>query len=50
MAMSKYIFFNEGCEADWEFEIEGECSEDAFDNAFDKYGPQVQSMYCKLKH
>jgi hypothetical protein len=45
----KWIFFEEGHEDAPEFEIDADNSVEAFDKAFDEYGPQVNGFYYKLK-
>lgn len=47
--MNTYIFFEEGNENNPEFEIQANDHEDAFDKAYDSYGPQVNDLYYTLK-
>lgn len=44
-----YIFFYESKSSDYSFEIKAETPDEAFDLAYDAYGPQVQDMICQLK-
>ena len=50
MTMHTYIFFKEGCEYDPTFEIEADTSDEAFDLAYEQYGPQVEDLFYKQKH
>lgn len=45
----KWIFFEEGKDYAPEFEIEADNYEEAFDKAFEAYGPQVEGFYYKPK-
>ncbi len=48
--MFKYIFFEEGNEYDPLFEIKADGLDEAFDIAYDAYGPQVEVLFYKRKH
>tara|TARA_R110002153_G_scaffold267390_2_gene431437 strand:+ start:1370 stop:1612 length:243 start_codon:yes stop_codon:yes gene_type:complete len=41
---NRYLFFYEGEEDGWTFEIEAKDYEEAFDLAYDTHGPQVETM------
>lgn len=43
----RYLFFYEGEEDGWTFEIEAKDHEDAFDKAHEIHGPQVKDMYYR---
>lgn len=45
---SRYLFFYEGEEDGWTFEIEAKDHEEAFDKAYETHGPQVEDMYCRV--
>ena len=47
--MNTYIFFEEGKEDSPEFEIEARNFEEAYDLAFESYGPQVNDLYMMDK-
>jgi hypothetical protein len=47
--MNTYIFFEEGQEELPEFKIEANNYEEAFDLAFECYGPQVNDLYYKCQ-
>jgi hypothetical protein len=44
-----WIFFEEGKEHEPDFEIKAKDFEDAFDKAYESYGPQVNDLYYKEK-
>jgi hypothetical protein len=44
-----WIFFEEGKQNEPEFEIQADDHEQAFDLAFDSYGPQVNDLFYKEK-
>lgn len=43
-----YLFFYEGEEDGWTFEIMANNYLDAFEKAYEIHGPQVEDMYYKL--
>ena len=43
-----WIFFEEGKENEPQFEIEGRVS-NVYDLAYEKYGPQVDDLFYKVK-
>lgn len=43
----RWKFFYDGEEDDWTFEIEAKDYEEAFNKAYETYGPQVESMLYK---
>lgn len=43
----RYLFFFEGEEDGWTFEIEAKDHEEAFDIAYDTHDPQVEGMYYR---
>lgn len=45
--MNKYLFFYEGEEDGWTFTIEANDYDNAYEKAYDAYGPQVEDMYYK---
>ena len=45
---SRYFFFYEGEEDGWTFEIEAKDHEEAFDKAYEQWGPQVENMYYRV--
>ena len=45
---NRYLFFYEGEEDGWTFEIEAKDYEEAFDLAYDTHGPQVEMMMYRL--
>jgi len=45
---SRYLFFYEGEEDGWTFEIEAKDHEEAFDKAYETHGPQVEDMYYRV--
>ena len=45
---SRYLFFYEGEEDGWTFEIEAKDHEEAFDKAHEMWGPQVEDMYYRV--
>lgn len=45
---SRYLFFYEGEEDGWTFEIEAKDHEEAFDKAYEAHGPQVEDMYYRV--
>ncbi len=47
--MKTYIFFEEGKESEPEFEIEALNFDDAFDKAYESYGPRVENLYYREK-
>lgn len=44
----RYLFFYEGEEDGWTFEIEAKDQEEAFDKAYETHGPQVEGMYYRV--
>ena len=44
-----YVFFEEKYPDVVEFEVEAVDYYDAFDLAYENYGPQVEDLLCKLK-
>ncbi len=48
--MHTYIFFEAGCEYDPQFEIKADVPDEAYDLAYEKYGPQVENLFYKQKH
>lgn len=45
---SRYFFFYEGEEDGWTFEVEAKDHEEAFDKAYEMWGPQVEDMYYRV--
>ena len=45
---SRYFFFYEGDEDGWTFEVEAKDHEEAFDKAYEMWGPQVEDMYYRV--
>lgn len=45
--MKTYLFFYEGEENGWTFTIEANDHKEAFEKAYEEWGPQVEGMYCK---
>lgn len=45
--LKTFIFFEEGKQHEPEFTIKASDYDEAFDIAFDQYGPQVNDLYCK---
>lgn len=43
----KWLFFYEGEEDGWTFTVEADSYEEAYDKAYEEWGPQVQGMYYK---
>lgn len=48
LVTSRYLFFYEGEEDGWTFEIEAKDHEEAFDKAYETHGPQVEDMYYRV--
>lgn len=48
LVISRYLFFYEGEEDGWTFEIEAKDYEEAFDKAYETHGPQVEDMYYRV--
>lgn len=48
MKKHRYLFFYEGEESGWTFEVEAKNHEDAFDKAYEMWGPQVEDMFYKI--
>ena len=44
---SRYLFFYDGEEDGWTFEVEAKDHEEAFDKAYEMWGPQVEDMYYR---
>ena len=47
--MITWIFFEQGNETNPQFEVEAMFSKDAYEIAYEKYGPQVDDLYYKPK-
>ncbi len=45
---SRFFFFYEGEEDGWTFEVEAKDHEEAFDKAYEMWGPQVEDMYYRV--
>lgn len=45
---SRYFFFYEEDEDGWTFEVEAKGHEEAFDKAYEMWGPQVEDMYYRV--
>ncbi len=43
-----WLFFYEGEESGWTFKIEAKDHIEAFDKAYEMWGPQVDNMFCRL--
>lgn len=48
--MITWIFFEQGNETNPQFEVEAMFSKDAYEIAYEKYGPQVDDLYYKPKY
>lgn len=48
--MFTYIFYEEANEYDPSFEIKADGPDEAFDIAYETYGPCVEELFCKRKH
>lgn len=46
--MCRWFFFYEGEEDGWTFKVEAKDYGEAFDKAYEMWGPQVQDMYYRL--
>lgn len=44
---NRFLFFYEGEEDGWTFEIEAKDFEEAFDKAYADHGPQVEDMFYR---
>ena len=47
MKKIKFLFYYEGEEDGWTFEIEAKDHKEAFELTYDSYGPQVEDMFYK---
>ena len=45
---SRYLFFYEGDENGWTFTVDAKNHEEAFDKAYEQWGPQVEDMYYRV--
>ena len=43
----RYFFFYEGEEDGWTFEIDAKDHDEAYEEAYDTHGPQVDDMMCR---
>lgn len=48
IVMYQWLFFFDGEEDGWTFVIEAKDHEQAFERAYEMWGPQVQDMYYRL--
>lgn len=48
--MNTYIFYLENNDEGFSFEIEAENEEEAYEKAFDEYGPIIEDMHYKIQN